>query len=27
MKDLKCFDRNWQPKVIVISESKDLSRK
>ena len=22
---LKCLDRNWQPKVIAISESKDLS--
>ena len=22
---LKCFDRNWQPKVTVISKSKDLS--
>jgi len=25
IKVLKCLDRNWQPKVIAISESKDLS--
>jgi len=25
IKVLKCLDRNWQPKVTVISESKDLS--
>jgi len=25
IKVLKCFDRNWQPKVTAISKSKDLS--
>jgi len=25
IKVLKCLDRNWQPKVTTISESKDLS--
>jgi len=25
IKVLKCLDRNWQPKVTAISESKDLS--